>query len=214
MWKGSAREFAAVPIVFAVLGALALIMLAYDRGLWAWLVLGVVILGGLVGTALYRAGTARHPPRSSSPRPAREATGPVGVHRVLVVADEGCPPGQLGTALAKHPHGGGTEVFVVAPALGSRTAHWTGDDRPYADALRHLDTTLAALRELRVRASGRVGSHDPLQAADDGLREFPADEVLFAVHPDADANWLERDVLDSARTRYPIPVSTLTVPRP
>ena len=40
---------------------------------------------------------------------------------------------------------------------------------------------LGALRELRVRASGRVGSHDPLQAADDGLREFRADEIVFAV---------------------------------
>lgn len=214
MWKGNAREFGAVPIVLAVLGALALIMLAYNQGLWAWLALGAVALGGLVGTALYRAATARHPSDSSSPRLERGGAGPDAVHRVLVVADEGCAPGQLGTALAQRPHPGPTEVFVVAPALGSRTARWTGDDRPYADAASHLDTTLEALRELRVRASGRVASHDPLQAADDGLREFRADEIVFVVHPEGDTNWLERDVLDSARARYPIPVNALTVPRP
>lgn len=213
MWKDNAREFGAVPIVLAVLGALGLIMLAYTQGLWAWLALGALLVAGIVGTALYRASTARHPPESSSPRldgGARRDDR----HRVLVVADEGCAPGQLGTALAQRGHVRATEVFVVAPALGSRTARWTGDDRPYAEAARHLDTTLEALRELRVRASGRVASHDPLQAADDGLREFRADEIVFAVHPDADANWLERDVLESARGRYRVPVTALTVSRP
>lgn len=214
MWKDNAREFGAVPIVLAVLGALALVMIAYTQGLWAWLALGAVLLGGIVGTWLYRAATPRHPSAVSSPGREQGPPGRNGVHRVLVVADEGCAPGQLGTALAQHPHPGPTEVFVVAPALGSRTARWTGDDHAYADAARHLDTTLEALRELRVHASGRIGSHDPLQAADDGLREFRADEIVFAVHPDTDSNWLERDVLASARTRYRIPVNALTVPRP
>jgi hypothetical protein len=214
MWKDNAREFGAVPIVAAVLGALALIMLAYTQGLWAWLALGALVLCGIVGTALYRATVPRHPSQPSPPRLERRGDGRDGVHRVLVVADEGCAPGQLGTALAQHPRPGATEVFVVAPALGSRTARWTGDDRPYAEAARHLDATLEALRELRVRASGRVASHDPVQAADDGLREFGADEIVFVVHPDVGANWLERDVLDSARGRYPIPVNALTVSRP
>lgn len=213
MWKDNAREFGAVPIVLAVLGALGLIMLAYTQGLWAWLALGAVLLAGMVGTALYRASRARHPAESSSPRL------DAGVrrddrHRVLVVADEDCAPGQLGTALAQRGEARPTEVFVVAPALGSRTARWTGDDRAYADAASHLDTTLAALRDLRVPAAGRIGSHDPLQAADDALREFGADEIVFAVHPDAESNWLERDVLESAQARYPIPVNALTVSRP
>ena len=211
MWKDNARELGAVPIVLGVLGALALIMLAYTQGLWAWLALGAVVLGGIVGTALYRAFTPRHPQGSSSPQPER-AAGPDGVHRVLVVADDACAPERLGAALARH--GGPTEVFVVAPALGSRTARWTGDDRAYADATRHLDRTLEALGQLHVQASGRIASHDPLQAADDGLREFRADEIVFVVHPDMDANWLERDVLESARARYPIPVKALTVARP
>ncbi|MCZ7588931.1 MAG: hypothetical protein M5U27_08790 [Gaiella sp.] len=213
MWKGNAREFGAIPIVLAVLGALALVMLAYTQGLWAWLALGAIMLAGLVGIAAYRAATPHHPSAASSPRVEREPVARDGVHRVLVVADEACAPGQLGTALAQHPHPGPTEVFVVAPALGSRTARWTGDDRPYEEAARHLDTTLEALRELRVRADGRIASHDPLQAADDGLREFPADEIVFAVHPDGEANWLERDVLESARARYPVPVTALTVAR-
>lgn len=213
MWRDNAREFGAVPIVLAVLGALALIMLAYTQGLWAWLALGAALVAGMVGTALSRASRPRHP-AGSSPRPERSPSGLDDVHRVLVVADEACAPGELGAALAQRSHPRPTEVYVVAPALGSRTARWTGDDRAYAEATRHLDTTLHALRELHVRADGRIGSHDPLQAADDGLREFPADEIVFAVHPDAEANWLERDVLESARARYPIPITALTVARP
>lgn len=214
MWKDNAREFGAVPIVLAVLGFLALIMVAYTQGLWAWLALGAVLLGAIVGTWLYRAATPRHPSPAASPRPERDPAARDGVHRVLVVADEACAPAELGSALARQAHPGPTEVYVVAPALGSRTARWTNDDRPYTEAARHLDTTLEALRELHVRADGRVASHDPLLAADDGLREFPADEIVFAVHPDADSNWLERDVLESARARYPIPVTALTVGGP
>ena len=65
-------------------------------------------------------------------------------------------------------------MFVIAPAIGSRreSARWTADEHAYQDAAAHLDATLRALGELEVDATGRVGSHDPLQAADDGLREF------------------------------------------
>ena len=78
---------------------------------------------------------------------------------------------------------------------------------------RHLEATLQALAALHIEASGHVGSHDPLQAADEGLREFDPDEIVFAVHPEDDANWLERGVVEAARARYPLPVTALTVTR-
>jgi nucleotide-binding universal stress UspA family protein len=102
-------------------------------------------------------------------------------------------------------------VLVIAPALGSRTARWTGDDHAYRDAEEHLEVTLEALDELRVEARGHVGAHDPLQAVEDGLREFPADEIVLAVHPAGRTNWLEEGVADDARSRYPCPVRVVTV---
>ena len=214
MKKADLREFSAIPLVFLVLGVLALIMLAFMQGLWAWLCLGLLFVAGLAAVGF--AGMARpHHPAGSFVAPA--GTQPPDhdhVHRVLVVADEACPPSDLGLALVQRGGNGRTQVLVVAPALGSRTARWTGDGRPYDDAAKHLVETIRALGELNIEAGGHIGSHDPLQAADDGLREFAADEIVFAVHPEEDANWLERGVVDSARARYPIPVTGLTVARP
>jgi hypothetical protein len=200
-------EFAAIPIVAVMLGALAIILWAADAGVWAWLTVGIVALGALVVWMVVYMRRPHHPARAPAPLPTRVDDD---VHRVLVIADDDCPPADLGTALA----GTGTDrtrVFVVAPALGSRTARWTGDDHAYQDAQRHLDATLAALSSLGVDARGHIGPHDPLQAADDGLREFPADEIVFAVHPSTDANWLEHGVVDDARARYPVPVRELVL---
>src|SRR6185437_2103079 len=102
----------------------------------------------------------------------------------------------------------------------------------YEAAAAHLEATLAVLKEIDVQATGRVGARDPLQAADDGLREFPAGEILFVVRAAqdlacrelaepvvceilfvvraaGDTTWLEDGVVEQARSRYPIPVTEL-----
>jgi len=60
-----------------------------------------------------------------------------------------------------------------------------------------------------VTARGHVGSHDPLQAADEGLREIAADELVFVTPGAAEA----ADVVEAARRRYGIPVRQIAVPR-
>ena len=130
-----------------------------------------------------------------------------------MIADDACAPDELGLAIAGLRLTGPAAVFVMAPAIGSRTARWTGDEHAYQEAAAHLEATLDALRELDLEADGRIGSHDPLQAADDGLREFAADEIVFAVHRGGEENWLERGVVDAARARYPVPVSEIAVAR-
>jgi hypothetical protein len=200
-------EFSAIPIVAVVLGALAIILWAADAGMWAWLAVGIIALAALVVfTVAYM--RRPHHPTAAAPVPAHVDDG---VHRVLVIADDDCPPADLGKALAEGRAANRTAVFVIAPALGSRTARWTGDDHAYDVAQRHLDSTLGALSSLGVEARGHVGSHDPLQAADDGLREFPADEIVFAVHPETDPIWVEQGIVDDARARYSIPVRELVV---
>ena len=215
MKREDLREFSAIPMVLFVLGILALIMLAFTRGLWAWLGLGLLFVVALAAVALVGMARPHHPNASSanSRSPRVEPEEDDHVYRVLVVADEACGPSDLAPALTHHGGNGRTQVLVVAPALGSRTARWTGDGRPYDDAAKHLVETIRALGELNIDAGGHIGSHDPLQAADDGLREFAADEIVFAVHPEEDANWLEHGVVASARTRYPIPVTELTIER-
>jgi hypothetical protein len=204
-------EFGAIPIVLVVLGVLAIIMTAFTAGLWAWVAVGGFIAIALVLLMLWAMARPEHPteplagPRPQAAAPPDEA----GAHRVLVIADESCSARDLGAAIASRRNGTRVAAFVVAPVLGSRTARWTGDEHAYARAAEHLDATLQALAELHVEAAGHVGSHDPLQAADDGLREFSADEIVFAVHPAASENWLEHGVVDAARARYPVPVKGL-----
>jgi hypothetical protein len=108
------------------------------------------------------------------------------VFRILLIADDRCVSTGFREQLLRLSSGRRAEAFIVVSALGSRLARWTGDAGAYQEAEDHLNATIQALGREGIRARGRIGSHDPLQAADDGLREFPADEIVFATHPDGD----------------------------
>jgi hypothetical protein len=86
-------------------------------------------------------------------------------------------------------------VLVVVPALASRVEALTGDvDDRRADA---AETASMLARQLP-NARGEIGADDPIQAIDDALRVFGADEIVI-VEGDA-------DVLDRARERFALPV--------
>ncbi|HUK94214.1 MAG TPA: hypothetical protein VLU96_04080 [Gaiellaceae bacterium] len=214
MKRDTLREFGAIPIVLAVLGWGGLLLLAALAGLQAWLLLGVATIGaGLMLAWLYTR-RHRHPGVESAPAAHPDAMAAASdLYRVLVIADESCASETFGQRLRDHAAGRTTEAFVVAPALGSRLARWTSDEKAYAQATERLEATVRLLDRSGLRAAGHVGSHDPLQAADDGLREFHADEVLFVTGADDQANWLEEGVVDEARTRYAVPVTHIVVSR-
>ena len=67
------------------------------------------------------------------------------------------------------------------------------------------------LRELGFDATGTIGESDPSLALDDGLRRFPADEVVISTHPPERSKWLEQDVVEKARARLSMPVTHLVV---
>jgi hypothetical protein len=209
VFKSNRVEFMAIPLTAILLGALFILFAAGQIGAWAWLVAGLVFAGAIC-VALWRAGRRQeHPPAEDAPRPAEHR--PPGAHRVLVVVDDSCPPEAIRDTVAERTAGRSAEAFVVAPAAGSQLDRLTGDEAGYSSAARHLDLTLlelAMVSDLDVR-SGQVGSHDPIQATDDGLREFPADEIVFAVDPDGSSQWLEAGAVDVARSRYGIPVTQL-----
>jgi hypothetical protein len=102
-------------------------------------------------------------------------------------------------------------LFVMAPALQSRIGVIAGDQRGYDSAARHLEATIKALEDAGLPAQGEVGPPDPLQAADDGLRQFPANEIVFVTHPEGKTNWLEDGVVAMAASRYFQPVRHTTL---
>ena len=100
---------------------------------------------------------------------------------------------------------------MIAPAIGSWISRWTGDESQYADAQKHLEETVAVLSAAGITARGEIGADDPLQAADDGLREFPANEIVVVTKPGTGTDWVEQGVVENARTRYAVPVTHLAL---
>jgi nucleotide-binding universal stress UspA family protein len=103
-------------------------------------------------------------------------------------------------------------VLVVTPALNSPLKHWVSDeDGARAAAQERLDASLAKLAEAGVQARGEVGDGDPLQAMEDALRTFGADEIIISTHPEGRSNWLERGVVQKARERFAVPITHVVV---
>ena len=131
--------------------------------------------------------------------------------RVLVVANETVTGAALLEEIIRRG-GERAEVLVVTPALNSRLRHWTSDeDRSRGEAQARLDAALAALAARGVEATGHVGADDPLQAIEDALRAFRADELIISTHPPGRSNWLEKDLLRIARERYDCPIAHVVV---
>ena len=222
MKSGSTRtELMAIPIVLVLLGIGLVLAIASVSGVWAWLFVGAA---GLVLAVALIARYAKKNPHPVAATPAPQPTrapvegsggdGRGGSYRVLVIADESCVDPAFCAGLAEHAAGRTVEVLVIAPALGSRIARWTDDESQYVDARKHLDETVAALGAAGITATGETGADDPLQAADDGVREFAPSEVVFVTRPGTHTDWAERGVIETARTRYAVAVSHIEIPAP
>jgi hypothetical protein len=205
-------ELIAIPIVAVVLGVLVILAVAANTGPWAWI---LALVGGIVLLILLGVRWSRrnpHPAAATAPPPAAAAPSEDGSYRILVIADEGFMEPAFANEIASHGAGRKVEALVIAPAIGSRLARWTGDESAHADARQHLDDTVMSLARAGITARGETGADDPLQAADDGLREFPANEIVFVTKPGTSTDWVEEGVVDAARSRYSVPVTHIALP--
>ena len=129
--------------------------------------------------------------------------------RILVVANETIEGEVLHKAMRDSA---AAEVHVIAPALNSRLRYWVSDeDEAHRSAADRLAAGLARLREAGLDARGSIGDADPLQALADGLRFFPADEIIIATHPEGRSNWLARNLVERARSRFAQPILHVVV---
>jgi hypothetical protein len=132
--------------------------------------------------------------------------------RILVIANETVGGGELLTILRRKAEGVQERILVVTPALNSQVRHWASDeDGARAAAQERLDASLAQLRLDGIQAEGEVGDGDPLQAIEDALRTFGADEIIISTHPEGRSNWLERGVVTNARERFAVPITHVVV---
>lgn len=197
-------EASAFRVVFLTLGGAVLVAL----GAWISTWLGVVVFLVLVAVALWaiRGGMRPRPPQAH----VVQTRGPA--RKILVVANETVGGGELHELLGRKAADVSEDVLVVCPALNSKLHTWLSDeDGARAAAQTRLDASLARLRDAGVEARGEIGDGDPLQALEDALRVFPADEVVVSTHPPGRSNWLEQGVVEQARMRFDVPVTHVVV---
>jgi nucleotide-binding universal stress UspA family protein len=187
-------------------------------GYFAAIVIATLVGGKWVGFAVFVALTLvglwwllrrrpEAPVRTAPPRRGAEDE-----RRILVIANETVGGETLREEIRRRAEGYGEQVLVVCPALNSPVRHWASDeDQARAAAQKRLEASLARLREAGIEARGEVGDSEPLQAMEDALRTFGADEIIISTHPEGRSNWLEKGVVTGARERFAVPITHVVV---
>ncbi len=198
-------EADAFRLVLVALGYFGLIVIAAAINKWLGLAVFALLTALAVGWIIR---ARREPPQMSGPI-RRSAPGE---RRILVVANETVGGRTLREEIERRSEGSRTEVLVVSPALNSPLRHWVSDeDQARAAAQKRLSHSLARLGEEGIDARGEVGDGEPLQAIEDALRSFGADEIIISTHPEGRSQWLERGVVTGARTRFDVPITHVVV---
>jgi hypothetical protein len=202
--KSEEDAFRFTLIVVALLAPVVIVAIAFSTGV-ALGVAGGLALGLVVGLFVLK----RNEPQSKAalrPRPAD------GTHRILVVANETLSGRALRSEISGRSHSGRTDLRVVCPALNSKIKHWTNEeDQARANAQQRLERLLEGLRGEGFEVQGDIGDDDPVQAMEDALRRYPADEAIISTHPPGRSNWLEHDVVHRAQERFDLPVTHVVV---
>jgi hypothetical protein len=180
----------AIPVLIAVICAsiVASMALAGLVGAGLGMAVGAVAATGLVVFAS----------RSKPDRKLEVAAAGDDGHRVLVVAtaEATAESAQRIAELA----GKTIDVRLVVPVPSHRLDRWmSAEDDARRDAEGLLARSAGALVAAGLPVSGSVGDHDPAQALEDELRDFPADEVVLLI-----ANG--KDPLAKIETRLSLPL--------
>jgi hypothetical protein len=200
-------EAEAFRLVLLLVGYFGLIVLA--KALLGT-VAALIVFAVLTLAALYvafRGGRPERPVPSATRRRGAEDE-----RRILVIANETVGGETLREVIRQKSEGYREQVLVVVPALNSPVRHWASDeDGARAAAAERLARSLERLREAGVAARGEIGDGEPLQAIEDWLHIFGADEVIISTHPEGRSHWLERGVVSGARERFAVPITHVVV---
>jgi hypothetical protein len=206
-WNPLRSEQEAFEFVIGALAYFGAIALAAGLGgLWAGLAVFLVLTFGGVAWFLNK---NRH---LDPPEPVGSRETPAEEHRVLVIANETVVGRKLHDAVRRATLGRPSQVLVVSPALNSPLRHFVSDeDKARKTAQERLSHSLQGLAGAGIEARGEVGDADPLQAIEDALRTFGADEIIISTHPEGRSNWLEKGVVSGAQRRFTVPITHVVV---
>jgi hypothetical protein len=198
-------EAEAFRLVLLALGYFALIVIAAAINRW----FGLAVFVLLTAAAIVWIVRARREPPERRAHVSRSAPGE---RRILVIANETVGGQTLRAEIERRSEGFEAHLLVVCPALNSPLRHWVSDeDKARVAAQERLDRSLARLAQEGIEARGEVGDGEPLQAIEDALRSFGADEIIISTHPEGRSQWLERGVVRGARERFAVPITHVVV---
>ena len=129
-------------------------------------------------------------PAENTPKPGRR--------NVLVISSVDRPVAVLREALGD----GVDELKLVVPAVKQSRLQWltNADD----DAREEAEGAAASIDDTTSDAVvAEAGDADPLQAAEDALADFEADELVVVTRPDEKATWLEEGRAADIERRFP-----------
>ena len=195
-------------VIFLVVGFAAIVLA--DQLLGRWAALAVAVLA-LVAFAWWIVSGGEGPAEATHVAPTKR--GAPGERRILVVANETVGGQKLLSCIREKAEGADrVSLMVVAPALNSPVRQWASDEDPARrQAQERLNASLARLREAGIEAQGEIGDSEPLQAIEDALRTFGADELIISTHPEGRSHWLERGLVARARERFEVPLTHVVV---
>jgi hypothetical protein len=122
--------------------------------------------------------------------------------RVLVLATHDLSDSE--TAAVARAAGDAADVRILVPVPSRRLDRWlSAEDRARDTAQAWLVHSAATLTAGGLRVSGSVGDSDPVQAVEDELRSFAADEVLVVSESGRDAE------IERLRGRLALPLTTV-----
>jgi universal stress protein family protein len=132
--------------------------------------------------------------------------------RILVVTTASVEPATLREEVLRHVGDDGAEVKIVAPASDVSPLQWLANDEDEAreEAAQQANQAAEAVKPA-APVETEVGDSDPVQAVEDALRTFPADEIVIVTHSGDEAGWLERHSASAAYERFGLPVTQLSV---
>jgi hypothetical protein len=188
-------------------------------GYFAAIAIAALVIGTWAGVVVFLALTlagAVYVVRASRTEPPWQAVpsrrGRENERRILVIANETVGGERLRDEIHSRSEGYDEQVLVVTPALNSHLRHWASDeDNARVEAQKRLDASLARLRAAGIDAKGEVGDAEPVQAMEDALRLFGADEIIISTHPEGRSHWLEKGIVETARERFAVPITHVVV---
>ena len=133
--------------------------------------------------------------------------------RILVVTTAPVEGEALRARVREHAAGEEAEIHVVATASDLSPLDWlaTDEDEARGEAAARAAGVQDAVAPEAESVEAEVGDADPVQAIEDALRTFPADELVLVTRREEDAGWLEEGAAGEALARFSLPVTHLVV---